>query len=358
MKRIKNLLMLVMVFAVALVSVNVNATCPGSIDTTTNTDAAKITITRKVEDVSSAVTNTFGYTVTADSSNPGTVTGAPTTASIAFSSVSPTSNVATATTQLDFTGVTFSKLGTYKFKVEETSSTNSTLYPVDSSNYYTVIVEVRNTVDTTDSKTITSDCGSVTLLQTAYKNNAGTDDTTKSAIEFSSAVKTHFTISKTVTGNMGDRDEYFKFKVTVSTAGAYTIDCTTTSGITYDGNSVTQPTAYDTTGDTYVYLKHGESCTVGLSASSDEEIPASYTWEVVEQDATDYTTYVNSGSTATKTKASAALDTTPSNNVAAFENNQESSTLTGLFLNIWPFILLVVIGGSGLYAIKKTSKEA
>ena len=54
-----------------------------------------ITVTREVEDVTNPVTNTFTYTITQDSSNPDTVTGAPTTLQIAFNGENPNaSNVA------------------------------------------------------------------------------------------------------------------------------------------------------------------------------------------------------------------------------------------------------------------------
>ena len=56
-----------------------------------------VTVTKNVNNVTNPVTNTFGYTIEADANNPATVANFPTSATIAFTSVTPTSGTAPQT---------------------------------------------------------------------------------------------------------------------------------------------------------------------------------------------------------------------------------------------------------------------
>ena len=110
-----------------------------------------ITLRRSVSGITNPVTNTFSYTVTSSSTPTGaSVTGYPTSASIAFNNVSPTSGTAEQTTTLDFSAANYSAVGDYEFTITESASTNVSNYPIDTAdNDYTAIVSVRYYTDPT-----------------------------------------------------------------------------------------------------------------------------------------------------------------------------------------------------------------
>ena len=321
MKNIK--LMLTMILSLALFGGmgSVNA-ATGSITTSTDNHAA--TISRTITGTSNKVTNTFTYTVTADSSNPTGTSNIPNSATVAFSNVTPQSGTATATGTLDFAGATFTKNGDYTYTITETSSTTPGLYPVDSTNTYTLKLSVRNATatDFTNPKVVT---------MYWYEGEATAASKLDPAqLDFTSAanVKT-ITIGKTVEGTMADPDEYFAVSITVNgnDGESYSITGTHKSG---DPTSIPSGTA------TTVNLKHGDTITIS-------GVPDGKTYSFTETGGASYQTYINGSTTNSKSSGSKTVGTSNSNTI---KNVWNQPVITGVMTRILPYILIAAIGAA------------
>ncbi|MBR2543056.1 hypothetical protein IKF03_00410 [Candidatus Saccharibacteria bacterium] len=394
-----------MIASVAMVAVPVfmmsmaNATTtfeqgPASGDPVSNTGGDNVDIKRKVNDVTDPVTNTFTYTITPDTTyNPtgSTITGAPTTATITFTNVAPVSGTAESSTNVSFAGTDFNKPGDYRFKIEETGTTDATTYPLDSDDWY-IYVQVRNVLGTNN---VPTGDFKATVLKQGTENTS----TTKEDITFEqSANLTYLQLSKEVTGNVADRNKYFKFEVTFTSTvtpnpmigkkfivtGAHS-DNGTAAVTGSDEHTV------DTNGKITIWLKHGETVKIGQTATGTNQIPIGTTYTIAESERTGtilgqtetYKTYIDvpiaNITATTPVDADAALDAaktavaTPpaqtdpnyatmlaafnAGNVTSYVNNLEADPLTGVFNNFWPYILLLTLGAIGAYIIVKTSKE-
>ena len=320
MKNIK--IMLTMILSLALFGEmgSVNA-ATGSITTSTANHAA--TISRTVTGTTNKVNNTFTYTVTADSNNPTGTSNIPTTATVAFSNVTPQSGTATATGTLDFAGATFTKNGDYTYTITETGSTTPGLYPIDSTNTYTAKVSLRNASATNfNSKTITM------FFYKGAASDASKLDPSK--LDFTSAaiVKT-ISISKTVEGTMADPDEYFAVSITVNgnTGESYSITGTHKSG---DPTSITSGTA------TTVNLKHGDSITIN-------GVPEGKTYSFIETGGANYQTFINGSTTNSKESGSKTVGSSNSNTI---KNVWNQAAITGIVTKSLPYILLAVVAAA------------
>ena len=328
-------------------------------------DAGKttsLTITREVEEVTNPVTNTFTYTITPDASNPTGATGIPTSLTIAFDKETPNaSNIASKTGTLDFSNATFNELGDYKFKVTETGTTDATTYPLDpaTTTEYYVYISVRNKVDANN--TPTGD-----LIVTLADQTKNKDTGNKMDMKFKSkANHTFITLSNNVTGNMARTDKYFEFKINF-------IDGTDGEEFLISGDSTyaSNPTKLVVGGtNNSVWLKHGETIIIGKKGTVNQ-IPVGLKYQIVEQGATDYKTYIDGSTTNSKTSSQKTTVEAPAgllmagpqdefnaNNRTSFENNKEEDVLTGVFINIGPFVGLIALAVVGIFIIKKTSNK-
>lgn len=162
-------------------------------------------------------------------------------------------------------------------------------------------------------------------------------------------------VTKTVTGNMGDRSKYFAINVTLTgeqgktyaasypvSGGSKLIDGTakgTTTSISVNGQSHT------------FYLKHDETFTI-------KNLPYGVTYTVTETDYTDENggynpaDYTYSDSETVKT-VDTALET------VEITNNKEAAVDTGIVLDSLPYVLLLVlsIGGVVLFVLKRRSSR-
>jgi len=327
----------------------VNAADPVSLATGNNS----IGITRTISDVSNPVTNTFTYTITADASNPASVTGLPSSETIAFNNVTPTSGSVSQTKNLDLSGVQFPALGDYKFNVTETASSNSTQYPVDSTTKYTIQVSVRNEL----SSNVPTGNLVATLASQAIKTVNNVEQDGKFDIAFSAAPSlTYITISKSVTGNLANTDEYFQFALDIAgnTGDTYTI----LGNHSTDGSATVASSTYTVGTTTSIYLKHGQTVTVGLSSGNIAEMPIGTQYTVAENNASSYETSIDSTVSSTKSVTkTTVLDATATANKTAFVNNKTAPVLTGIFVNVAPFVALVAIATIGIIAVRKTSTK-
>lgn len=324
------------------VKIEQNAESPQSID-----------ITREVTGVTNPVTATFGYTISEDSRNPALVTGLADSASVEFSAVSPVENVATASTTLDFSGVEFSELGDYKFIVREVSSSDATTYPVDATHEYYVYASVRNKI--MDGQIVEG--YEATLSLQARDGDVGD----KTDILFSSQAEfTFIEVGKTVTGNLADRDEYFRFKIVINgTDGDKYVIEGQDPKVNYRGESISTVSEYAVGKENEIYLKHGQMVTIGKSGEF-AQLPIGVTYQIVELQPGEYTVYVNEeqkSDTGTLTANALVENDAPISNKTMFINHKESEVLTGVTIAIVPAAVIAGLAVGAYLVTRKLRKS-
>ena len=334
-QKIITILMLISILTMSLFISTVNAA------NATVATPGTVTVTKNVTNVTNPVTNTFGYTIEADTEyNPAAVTNFPTSASIAFSNVAPTAGTATASTTVDFSSAVFNKVGDYRFKITETSSTDSTKYPTDSSYYY-LYVSVRFDADDTNGTKMTA-----TVAGSGIKNSTADTGTKESVIFTTEPNFTNISISKSVTGNMGDKSEYFNVSVTVAgdTGATYAV-----SGGSHGDNPATITAGTATT----LKIKHSETITIGLSGTT-KQIPVGASYTVAETAPEGYTVTIDNVEQATTTKTTVQ---TPASNATAIVNDYNAATLTGVFLNVMPYVVIAAAVIILIAMVRRSSKS-
>ena len=321
-----------------------------------------ITITRNVSGVSNPVTNTFTYTITnTDKPSGATVTNSPTSASVVFNNTTPTNNTATKSTTVSFANANYSMIGDYTYTIAETGSTDTTSYPIDTSNNdYTAVVQVRYYVNPSTNVPDTSRYVAYIILENKEGNKiGGADAGTLEATWGSEAARTYFQIHAITTGNAADPSKCFAYSVNIPTgngvAAGDTFKVTSSTDCTGGAATITAGTAAT------IYLKHDDTATVGerdRAAGNQMPIGASYT--ITKTDTSDgYTTTMDGNSVTTVTKTTVA--TTAANFATAslteIENNKNDDPLTGIATNVWTYIILMVAGFFGFFLIARRKKD-
>lgn len=320
-----------------------------------NSDSpTQIMVTREVTGVSNPVTANFQYTITEDDGNPGRVNNLPSTMSINLNAVEPTENAVYGFGWLDFSNVEFDTLGDYKFIVREVASSEPTIYPVDSSDVYYVYAYVRNEVQ--------NGAPTGNLIATLVLQAKNGDVGEKGGIVFTSqAGMTYIEISKTVTGNIADTNEYFKFTLNFDDAeigDRYTITGQDAS-IVYNGETITTSSEYVAGSENVIYLKHGQTATIGVSGYL-YQLPIGARYSVSEVDDGRYTISVNGeqGNSVSLRQMEALHDGgLAAANKVSFVNHRESEVLTGVTMAIIPFAIVATIGVTGYVISRKLRKN-
>lgn len=146
-------------------------------------------------------------------------------------------------------------------------------------------------------------------------------------------------VSKTVTGNLGDENKYFEFKVTLTGENGKTYrDSYAVTG----GSNSANPKTIKIGEETKFLLKHGETIHIA-------NLPYGVTYTVTETAADGYTT-TKTGDTGT---INAAEQT------AAFTNNKTGSIDMGVTLNNMPYILVLAVLATGVavFVIRKRRED-
>lgn len=146
-------------------------------------------------------------------------------------------------------------------------------------------------------------------------------------------------VSKTVTGNLGDKNKYFEFKVTLTgEEGKIYRDSYAVTG----GSNTENPSTIKIGEETTFLLKHGDTITIA-------NLPYGVTYTVTETAAEGYTTE-KTGDTG---KINAA------DQAAEFTNNKAGSIDTGVVLNNMPYILVLAVlaAGVAVFIIRKRRED-
>lgn len=252
-------------------------------------------------------------------------------------SAGDTNNVAVALSAIDWPSV-----GIYTYDVKEVAgSTPGVTYSNDT-------LKMKVTV-AYDDQTQTYYTAFVTMSLVDADGDGQTDVKTGAFENTYSAGS--LAVTKTVTGNMGDRDKYFAIKVTLTgEAGKTYQNPYTVSG----GSKLTDGTAAGTTTSISVdgkshtfYLKHGETFTI-------ENLPYGVTYTVAEAD---YTAEGYEDAEINFPDKNKKIDT--ASETVGITNNKQATVDTGIVLDSLPYVLLLVlsIGGAVLFLLKRRSSR-
>lgn len=240
---------------------------------------------------------------------------------------------------------TYEKVGIYKYTLEEVAKKTAGV------TYYGNKIKLVVTV-------VNDDTGKVRVAAVhteAENENGGFDSIIKGegskSDTFANTYKANeLEVSKTVTGNMGDKDKYFTFHVTFtknSNEDAPTLikyeDATGEHTLTFTGGTVTKE--FTLKNDSEMHFTN---------------VPAGVTYTVSEESyASDgYKTYIGSETEENEKRKAEGTATTEKATVAFF-NHKGGDVDTGVILDNAPYILMlaVVAGGAMTLVIKKRREE-
>ena len=168
--------------------------------------------------------------------------------------------------------------------------------------------------------------------------------------------KSYITLSKEVAGNMRETDKYFKFLVNIQgTSGAQYTITGQDSTITYNGSQVTTSSTYTVGNTNYVYLKDGQTITIGIAINgTTNQVPVGTTYSIIEQDAEEYITTI--GGIQGETKTTGSLTIAASNNSVEFLNSRDAAAMTGRFFEITEYAIIFIGAMIFILLIKRQRK--
>lgn len=272
-------------------------------------------------------------------------------------------------------GVTFPHAGEYEYKVTEVQSVTG--YTVDPDNEtmqysqaeYTMRVIVNNKADGSGVYVkyvvvdrVLNDAGAAE----AAKVTPG-DDVTTNAFTFTNVFtregslldgKSPLEITKTVTGDAGDKTKEFDFSLTLTKAATEAAAVTEYTAVITRADNTTENVTVPA-GAAYTFkLKHGDNL------SFKDSLPAGTRYTVTETAVAGYTT-------SAKVKENGRTETTIDNvtvanklvgdheNYAKYTNDKSVTPPTGIIINNLPFILLIgfAIGAFALFIVAKRRRS-
>ena len=252
------------------------------------------------------------------------------------------------TVTIDISELQFDAPGIYKYILTETSnitSGDSALYTL--ADDHTVYLHVENI----NGEMVVT--GVVLQDGTSYDKDAKTATITNEYMVDDSTVTNKLTVNKTVTGNMGDKNEKFKFTITIDAKDNdanrnYIV-------VTKDGAEVEPVSEGNGTNGTYTY-------TVMLSDGASVDIYGLAIGDTYKIDESDYSAegYDNPQVSGAVTADNQSVTLTDeSNDTVSYTNNRDAVSPTGIMMDIAPYAVLVVIAAAGCFIFlrKRHAKE-
>ena len=297
--------------------------------TVTNLTKDKAKETNKNEDLVPAFQNAPAEAVT-----PGSITLTPTEGELDNTSI---------TKELTFTldPSKFTAMGTYRYEVKQTKGTYEGITYDEDTRYLDVTVATDGTTFYIESAQLISYKNGTRGKSESFVNTYGVNKPdTENPVPKPDGTVNDLVISKTVTGNYGERDKKFIFEITINGA----------EGEWY--NLEGQPAIKKGTA-ARIELKHGETVKIyGLTEND--------TYTIKELEADDYKTTIEtklngtnkageSGNIKTATGTIGAGTSLQTQEVA-FTNNREGSA-TGFALSYGPYALMVVLAGAVAFVL-------
>ena len=319
MKKILAMLLAVMM----LLSVASVAMAEG---TTTPTDMTTVTI-KKVYKLANAGTTSPDETFTLQQVGNGTVTNGEATSAPALGAITGANFTEGAATVEGFTGdITvalpeYTNVGVYEYTLKEVAGTTAGV------NYYGNNIKLVVTV-------VNSGNGKLRIAAVHTEAVGGNKSDTFVNTYSAGTLK----VSKTVTGNLGDKDKYFEFKVTL------TGETGKTYGETYTvtgGSNTANPATITIGEETTFLLKHDETITIA-------NLPYGVTYTVTETAVDGYTT--------TQTNDNGTISSAEV--ISTFTNKKDGTIDMGVMLDSMPYVLVLAVVGAAVIALIAKKRRA
>ena len=326
MKKILAMLLAVMM----LLSVASVAMAEGVTDTPT--DMTTVTI-KKVYKLANAGTTSPAETFTLAQVGAGRVTDGEASSAPALGTITGANFTEGAATVEGFTGdITvalpeYTNVGVYEYTLKEVAGTTAGV------TYYGDNITLKVTVinDTEGNLRIAA-------VHAESENNALEAGKTKKDNFPNTYSAGTLKVSKTVTGNLGDKDKYFEFKVTL------TGETDKTYGETYTvtgGSNTANPATIKIGEETTFQLKHGDIISIA-------NLPYGVSYTVTETAADGYTT--------TKTGNTGSINA--AEQTAAFTNKKDGTIDMGVMLDSMPYVLVLAVVGAAVIALIAKKRRA
>jgi hypothetical protein len=261
--------------------------------------------------------------------------------------------------------MSFSKVGDYTFTLYESAVSDTNGYALDTENKYDIYFQVTNVLDDNGQPTGELRVELVNQMY-SYKDDAKVP---LSANFSAPAIRSYVTLTSQVKGAAADADKYFKYKVHLEGVndGTNLAIVGQDATVDYAGEQIpTTATATPTDGvvELVVYLKHGQTVTVG-ELSSDRlsfgqlPIGVSYSIQKVETD-DGYVTTVDDaeGTEVAKNVALIGSENFVANNTTTIVNSKDATVNTGVFAVAWPFLIVAACGLGGFVVVRRLTRKA
>lgn len=278
-----------------------------------------------------------------------TTTGTPTDPSVSES------KYATKGVTVDFSDVSFTAPGIYRYIITEVSSSHDGIAN-DGTPTRTLDVVVRYK-DGSDTELIVSDY----ILYKGTKTDSTDAGTSGKDDGFTNKYATNdLTLEKQVTGNQGDRDKYFTFTVDIADAVAgtvYTVDLSKAeASLSVNGIPQTNPQSLTVEASGKItgtfYLKHGQSIVIrGLTSNT------KYTITEDDYASDGYSTSYVIDSAVPTDGYTTGLQTMDADHAATFTNNKDGVIPTGILLETGPYMIMGAVVVVGLVALVATRRR-
>lgn len=235
----------------------------------------------------------------------------PTLGSAAFTD-GTTATVAGTDVEIAVTNLNYTSVGVYTYKIKEVAgNTAGVTYSDDE-----IVMKV--TVINGDT------AGTFAVQSVSYTGKAGTKAESFKNVYSAGSLA----VSKTVTGNLGDKTKYFEFKVTLTGEEDKTY---AESYAVTGGSNNTNPTSIKVGEETTFLLKDGDTIEIA-------NLPYEVTYTVTETAAEGYTTKV--GEVVTN-EASGTINA--ATQTAAFTNDKKGDVDTGVVLDTLPYVMILAV---------------
>lgn len=328
-------------------------------------DTISIPITRKITNVYGRTNARVNYRVIEKEGNPAPIGGVQKNISIGVNNFANSDNSITGECRVALQYLRFSKVGNYALTIEESSVDDPTNYMQDTENKYDILFQVSNVLDSNQNPT-----GElrVELMNQLYSYKEDAKVPLVASFE-APAIRTYISLTNQVKGAGADADKVFKYAVKMSGVGERAeIEINgQDSQVEYSGETIMTNDKYVATGneDTlYVYLKHGQTATIGLRATKDGDnsmqLPTGLNYTIEKVDANDgYAVAIDDENVAERTKTAHAVgaDDFAITNATTIVNSKDNSVNTGVFVEAWPYLIIAAFGLSGFVITRRIMRS-
>ncbi len=334
---------------------------------------SKIAVRQEIRSLASeSISGTFSYRIT-ETDGLNAVSNLPST-SVVLDNEAFVDNLIEKSFNIDLSNVrVIAEPGEYKLKL--TCSSTAEFFQCDSS-YYTFSIVVENVIDGNQVPTGEHTAHIIGL----HKVVNGREIATKTNEAYFYAeeelppepVYSYIALKNTTEGNLASDDDVFKYVITVdgSEDDVYTI-ISPAGKYKFGGEEVESDTEIHGGGTAIIYLKNGESATIGLSEEGEKQILVGLSYSYIEYpDVKDYKTWIDDKDLGERVVITKTVAEDPKSNITLYINSRKKETIpekvkefvnTGLkYKNGAYFILglsaLVLIAAIILQRKKKTNK--